>query len=353
MMPEHADSTRFMVEAAQRATQSASVDEAIQGLLDLLTQEFQLRGALCRAQEGGVVWQSGPVSLERAVVCIIPYRGRTLGNLHVESNGDTQVSTEDPSLQVITWMLATLLHDRELQEAENNVEEYRNRMVRLVIHDLRTPLAQLTGYAHLLQADEPDRPEHTHFIEGIIKAARNMDRMLESLLRLDRVRFDPTELYERVALLPLAHEVISELEPSAEQRGINLTWTLPETDIADVVGDQFLLQRAMENLVSNALKYTLEEGEVHVDLTYTDTYAEFLVTDTGIGIPPDQLGRLFTPFHRTTGQRHVGITGGFGLGLSLVSSIIEQHRGELLVKSEVNKGSKFGFRLPLAPQLHS
>lgn len=346
MVPTNKD-TDFLAEVARLASEPVT-EHAIEGILDLLLHDFDLLYASVKS-ERQETWQAGAdpsAGLMRTIS--LNHRGRPLGSLILRFAEDSPEERLDhPILDVIARLLAGLLRDRELDLAEREVEAYRDRMLRLVTHDLRTPLAQIIGYAHLMQMDVSENDMLLRFVNGIINATSSMDKLLESLLRLERIRHSPRELYERVPVAALAQTVYEDCLDGAEQKNIKLEAHLQDGANAFVMGDAFLLQRAMENLVTNAIKFTMPEGSVTLYLSFTDNVVEYRVKDTGVGIPADQLGSVFVPFYSTGGRRVKSSSGGFGLGLSLVTSIIEEHQGSVFVESTVGEGSEFGFRLPL------
>lgn len=345
-MTTHPTDVAFLAEAARLASEPVT-EQAVQEILQLTVMSLGVDRLVCKAQQDGFVWvanQPGRASSLISTDHIIPleFRGQSLGELRASAP-----LVDFTAVEVIVRLLATVLRDREIDLAERAVQSYRDRMVRLVTHDLRTPLAQIMGYAHLLQMDLGEMPEQTRFVEGIIASTGQMDRLLESLLRLERLRHSPRDLYTRVNLYHLAKLVYKECQYAAEQKSVTVSLDLGTYNGGLVEGDEFLIQRAMENLVNNALKFTLPEGHVTMHMHFTETTAEFSVDDTGIGIAPEHLDYLFIPFHRITRDDGRQSPPGFGLGLSLVGSIVEQHRGDVFVHSELNKGSTFGFSLPL------
>lgn len=339
--------TEFLAEAARLASEPA-IDAAIEGILGVVQHGMGLASAVVRTADGES-WQTGdsaPAGQQRTFS--LDYRGRSLGQLQLSFAADSPDGTADhPAFDIVSRLLSSLLRDRELDLAEKEVEAYRDRMLRLVTHDLRAPLAQIIGYAHLMQMDVTDNPMLVKFLDGIIHATTSMDKLLESLLRLERIRHSPRELYERVPLVTLAQAVLEDTQDSAEQKNITIETKLENSRNGFVMGDAFLLQRAMENLVHNALKFTMPTGRVTLHLSFTDDMAEYSVVDTGVGIPEDQLAHVFVPFYGTAGRKGKSMSGGFGLGLSLVTSIIEEHEGQVFVKSTPGEGSVFGFTLPL------
>jgi|GEM_PF-2565875 len=345
-MTTHPTDAAFLAEAAQFASEPIT-EQAVQSILQLTVLTLGIDRLVCKAQQDGFVWvanQPGQASslISTDYIIELLFRERSLGELRSSSPLD-----ETATAGVIAHLLTSVLHNRELDIAETAIQTYRDRMVRLVTHDLRTPLAQIMGYAHLLQMDLTEMQEQMRFVEGIIASTGQMDRLLESLLRLERLRHSPRDLYTRVNLFSLAQLVLKECQYAAEQKTVTVHANFQPDNGALVEGDEFLIQRAMENLVNNALKFTLPEGRITLNLNFMPDLVEFSVEDTGIGIAPEHLDYLFIPFHRITHEDGHQAPPGFGLGLSLVGSIIEQHEGGVFVNSVLNQGSTFGFRLPL------
>lgn len=345
-MTTHPTDAVFLAEAAHLASEPET-DQAIQSILNLTVASVGVDRLVCKAEQDKYVWvanQPGQASslISTDSIIELTFRGKTVGELRSSSSLDGIASIE-----VIVRLLTTVLRDRELDIAERSMQTYRDRMVRLVTHDLRTPLAQIMGYAHLLQMDLTEMQEQARFVDGIIASTGQMDRLLESLLRLERLRHSPKDLYTRVNLYTLAKIALRECQYAAEQKNVTVETRFEPDNGAFIEGDEFLIQRAMENLVNNALKFTLPEGRVTLNLRFGDGIVEFSVEDTGIGIAPEHLDYLFVPFHRITPENGKQAPPGFGLGLSLVGSIVEQHEGRVFVTSVLNQGSVFGFQLPL------
>ncbi|MCU0475420.1 MAG: HAMP domain-containing histidine kinase [Anaerolineae bacterium] len=337
----------FLAEAARLASEPVT-EQAVQAILSLSAAALGITRLTCRAYQDDFTWRAartGTATLAPVTETIIPltFRGRDVGELRSSSPLDGVAS-----VGVIVRLLTAILRERELDIAERAVQSYRDRMVRLVTHDLRAPLAQIMGYAHLLQMDLTEFPEQMRFVEGILASTGQMDRLLESLLRLERLRHSPKDLYTSVNVYRLAEMVFHESQYAADQKSVRLDAEFDINKSATIYGDEFLIQRAMENLVNNALKFTLPEGRVLMRLNFSQNEMVFSVDDTGIGIAEEHLDYLFIPFHRIAREDGKQAPPGFGLGLSLVGSIVEQHEGEVFVRSVLNQGSTFGFRLKLA-----
>jgi signal transduction histidine kinase len=338
----------FLAEAARLASMP-DTEQAVQSILQLTADTLGIVRLTCRAEQDGFLWKATQAghSTQTDVATDdthdLRVREKRVGDLRASSAlGDFEACA------VITRLLASVLRDRELDLAERAVQSYRDRMVRLVTHDLRTPLSQILGYAHLLQMDLTEMPEQMRFVEGVIASGGQMDRLLESLLRIERLRHSPRDLYSNVYVYKLAQNAFRDCQYAAEQKGVTLDADLEMNPSAMVYGDEFLIQRAMENLVTNAIKFTLPDGRVTLRLRFTPEDMVFSVDDTGIGIAEEHLDYLFIPFHRiSNNNKDQKMPPGYGLGLSLVGSIVEQHNGDVFVHSVVNQGSTFGFRLKL------
>lgn len=228
---------------------------------------------------------------------------------------------------------------------------FKDEMLRLVSHDLRTPLVLIIGYADLLATDVPrDQPELRQFIDGITAAAERMDTMLTEMLRLEKIKTTPLELHEELDLQEIILQVMRDITPLAEQKQITLKLNTPRGMMPPVIGDRILVRQAMDNLANNAVKYTPNGGEVTLEANVDQRTQRFnfIVKDNGVGIPYDDLPYIFESFFRANMASNKPIKGA-GLGLSLVKNVIQQHGGSVWVESELDKGSTFGFWLPLKP----
>ncbi len=230
-----------------------------------------------------------------------------------------------------------------------DLHRFKDEMLRLASHDLRAPLSLIAGYSDLLSMDiDPTLPSFEH-IDVIKRSTERMNGLLDDLLRVEQVRRSPLELNEQVDLGALAAETVHDMQPMAGSKTQQLTDDINTDGMPGVVADPALIRRAMDNLVSNAVKYTPENGQILVRAYAKKGQFHFVVEDNGIGIPPEHLNRVFESFYRVKDDRAANVSG-FGLGLSLVRTIIERHKGEVWVESEAGVGSKFGFWLPLPEQ---
>jgi len=215
-------------------------------------------------------------------------------------------------------------------------------------HDLRTPLTSIIGYVELLSDEEagPVSRTQARMLDGVDRNARRLKTMIEDMLTISKIelgafssRLGPLDL---ASLLPPAADVI---RPSATAGGLDFTVTAPDHPLM-VDGDAEQLDRLLVNLLSNAVKYTPRGGSVALALDQANGSAVLTVADSGIGIPEEDQGSLFTRFFRASNAVEAAIPGS-GLGLSIVRTIVANHHGDLSVRSALDQGTTFTVRIPL------
>lgn len=223
------------------------------------------------------------------------------------------------------------------------LERMKNDFVATVSHDLRSPLSAIHGYASLLE--DRLQGESKEYAQRIKVRTQQMAELIGDLLDLGKIEAGVEADRVPCRIDKIVHEALEGASISAEIRKLTLRGDLATVE-RPVLGDPKQLRRALENLISNAIKYTSEGGTVTVRLHQEGKQVIVEVQDTGIGIPRDALPRLFEKFYRVPSVK-TSETPGTGLGLAIVKAIIEQHGGQVWVESEVDRGSTFGFSLPL------
>jgi signal transduction histidine kinase len=173
-----------------------------------------------------------------------------------------------------------------------------------------------------------------------------MAKLVNNLLDLGRIDFGVGLQVEKVPILDIVERVTSSLQLQATQKKISLGVEIPKDLPQTVEADQALLQQGVYNLVENALKYTPQGGAVTVHLQCASNTLTFAIEDSGIGIPKNDLPRLFEKFYRGTNREALSQRG-TGLGLAIVKSIAERHGGKVWVESELGHGSTFFLLIPL------
>ncbi len=243
-------------------------------------------------------------------------------------------------------ILRDITHFKELDIMKSD-------FVATVSHDLRSPLTLMRGYATMLEMVGEINEQQQGYVRKIIIGVENMSRLVNNLLDLGRIEVGVGLQVENVSVLDILERVTSTLQLQATQKNISLNVELPK-DMPNVIqADQALLHQAVYNLVENALKYTPEGGSVTINANTMDDSLVFSIADTGIGILPDDLPRLFEKFYRGS-QREARAQHGTGLGLAIVRSIAERHGGKVWVESKLGKGSMFYLQIPLvqSKELH-
>jgi signal transduction histidine kinase/HAMP domain-containing protein len=226
------------------------------------------------------------------------------------------------------------------------LDTMKSEFVATVSHDLRSPLTLMRGYATMLEMVGELNEQQQSYIKKIVTGVENMSRLVNTLLDLGRIEIGVGLQLESVSVLDIIERVTSALQMQAAQKELNFNVELPKDLPHAVEADQALLHQAVYNLVENAMKYTPEKGNVTVRLKTKDDSVIFEVEDTGIGIEPEDLPRLFEKFYRGK-QREARAQHGSGLGLAIVRSIAESHGGKVWVKSKMGKGSTFFLQIPL------
>jgi two-component system OmpR family sensor kinase len=252
-------------------------------------------------------------------------------------NTRLDIGAAHQELQVLTDSFNELL-----SRLDQSFETMR-RFVADASHELRTPLSVIRGEADVALAQDRSSGEYRESLAIIQDEARRLSRLVEDLLNLARADAGHAKLrVEEFYLNDLLDECCRSLEAAAGARQINLECRCPG-DVA-FRGDQELLRRLVLNLLDNAIRYTPAGGKILVSLEAAGSEVRILVSDTGIGIPPEAAPYIFGRFYRGD-QARSRQNGGFGLGLSIVKWIAESHKGTVNVTSEPGKGSTFTVQL--------
>jgi two-component system phosphate regulon sensor histidine kinase PhoR len=235
--------------------------------------------------------------------------------------------------------------EREHTELEK-VERVRKDFVINVSHELRTPLASIQGYTETLIDGALHDPEHNMRFLGIIRHnAERLARLTEDLLNLSRVEQKRQKFeFEMHFVTDMLHDAIDQVRPIAEKSRIRLE-IQPAPPEAAAWCDNEAVSQILSNLLDNAIKYTPAGGKITVGADATGEVIELFVRDTGIGIPAEDLPRLFERFYRVDKARSREL-GGTGLGLSIVKHLVAAQNGAIRVESRVREGSTFFFTLP-------
>jgi signal transduction histidine kinase len=258
-------------------------------------------------------------------------------------------------LEQRTGELDAALHDADTARAalsERNeslleLDRFKDRVLAMVSHDLRSPLTSVRGYVELLLDEDtgPLAEDQRRFLEIVKRNADRLDRQIGDLLLVASIAEGRLSLLRGpVNLSHLVTDAAEAAAPQAAQRAIELEVSCGELPTLDADGPR--LAQVLDNLISNAIKYTPDGGRVQVDASAHQDRVTIAVRDTGIGMRAEERANVFEPFFRTEDVKERGIKG-TGLGLVIVKAFVEAHEGSVSVESEPGVGSCFTIELPV------
>ena len=248
--------------------------------------------------------------------------------------------------------IVAVLHDIT---REKELSQMKNDFVSHVSHELKTPLASINAYSEMLLDDEAaDEQMRKEFCSVIQNQAKRLNRLIEDILNISRIESGLIKIEKQpLSLTILIEEQYQMIKSYAEEKNIEVIRQKPIV-FDQVYADKDMLSQVIVNLLSNAVKYTKSLGKVEVEtqVNEIEKTVRLSVTDTGVGIPEDEVAHVFDKFYRVGANKSQAK--GTGLGLNLVKQIIEKvHDGSVFVESKVGVGSTFGFELPLAAAVAS
>lgn len=281
------------------------------------------------------------------------FRGESIGVIEAANRRKDCYTQDDITLlealtaQASNTILSTLMLD-EMKHAYTRLEESERKksdFIAIASHELRTPLGLILGHASFLYdscADKDIRPQ----LEVILKSASRMKKIMEDFAKVSEEAAPENLTHKRkVGMVHLVRETASTFQQTARNKGLSLGLRLPQYEM-NVEGDPERLRLVISNLLENALSFTDRGGHIIVTADKLPGYAKVSVIDDGIGIPAEDLQKIFERFYQVEGhltRRH----GGMGLGLSVAKAMVELHNGQIWVESVEGKGSNFSFLLPL------
>jgi signal transduction histidine kinase/DNA-binding NarL/FixJ family response regulator len=267
-----------------------------------------------------------------------------------------QVAQEESNRQTQLLMQEIESHrhtDALLQKAKQTADQAnqaKSRYISAISHELRTPLNSILGYAQILDADAGIPDNRRQAVSVIRRSGDHLLSLIEGTLDIARIEGGKLTLDMRPLDFPgFVQEIVAMFEPQARGKGIGFDYQQHGELPASVRSDARRLRQILINLLGNAVKFTASGGVV-LRLKYQREMAQFEIEDSGPGIPPEELERIFEPFSRGSAA-HVGATGGTGLGLTIAKMLTDLMGGEMQVESRPGKGSLFRVRLYL-PQIH-
>jgi len=271
---------------------------------------------------------------------LLDSQGQIIGTFGISRDVTAQIRAEHTLAQQALELSA---QNEQLRELDRLKDEF----ISLVSHELRTPLTSIIGYIALLRDERSKGLNADHFAEVIERNAQRLLRLVGDLLFLSRIQSGQLAMELRgTDLAAIAEQTVQEMRPEAQQKNISLA--LASSEVPQFAADPTRIAQLLGNLISNAVKFTPEGGQIEVGLGTDGDHAMLAVTDTGIGIPAADRERIFERFFRTAVATRQVIPGS-GLGLTITKAIVDAHNGTITVDSQEGHGSTFTVRLPLLP----
>ena len=295
----------------------------------------------------------------RSILAVpVVFRGEILGVMEVVNKHDQANYTEEDRFVVETLasQAAVALHNvrltgrlqRSLDEMAD-LDRMKSDFIAIASHELRTPLGLILGYATFLREDMD--PGHRPQLDIVVRSAMRLKEIVDNIANMDNLQRGVASLRRSpVSVCGVIEEVVGSFAEQARAKQISLGVDLPGQDLV-VEGDASKIAIALSNLVENSLTFTNPGGQVQVSARQIPGCVKVSVVDNGIGIPADELGRIFERFYQVEShltRRH----GGMGLGLSVARMMIEMHAGRIWVESVEGRGSSFTFLLPVNAGRH-
>lgn len=225
------------------------------------------------------------------------------------------------------------------------LDHIKSDFVSTVSHDLRSPLTAILGYTELIERVGPLNEIQIDFLNRVQVSVHNITSLVDDLLNLGRIEAGFDSRKEKVALDQLIRFSTDNFARRISEKGLTLSMDMPN-NFPIVFGNPVQLRQVVDNLIDNAIKYSNQNGSIHIRCAVEENQVIFQVTDSGIGIPNMDLPYVFDKFYRAS---NVSVDQpGTGLGLAIVKSIVENHQGRIWVESTPNQGSTFTVVFPLA-----
>jgi signal transduction histidine kinase len=342
------------IRLGQGATGRAAATRAPVQVVDLLS-ERELAVTRIRPMLAQLGYQSllaVPLLFEDHIMGALTVYRREAGSFAPEVVNLLQTFATQSALAIQNARLYREIEDKSRQiEAANR---HKSEFLANMSHELRTPLNAIIGFSEVLgeRMFGELNEKQAEYTEDILSSGRHLLSLINEILDLSKVEAGRMELEVATFDLPLAIDnARTFVRERATKHGINLDVTIDER-LGDFVGDERKIKQILLNLLSNAVKFTPEGGRIGIKARQVDGSVEISVSDTGIGISPEDQAKIFEEF-RQVGSDYAHKTEGTGLGLTLAKKFVELHGGKIWVESEVGKGSTFSFTLPERASLPS
>jgi signal transduction histidine kinase/DNA-binding NarL/FixJ family response regulator len=268
-----------------------------------------------------------------------------------ESSRAAREETKHQTAMLLNEIEAHQRTDQELQKAKELAEARslaKSKYVRGISHELRTPLNAVLGYAQLLEGSDAIPANLKHSIRVIRRSGDHLSSLVDGFLDISMIEAGRLQIYrDEVNLTEFLDQIVDMIRLQARDNDLEFVFEAPKNLPAIVHADEKRLRQVLLNLLSNAIRYT-REGRITLRIAYSNQVARFDIEDSGLGIPPEDLDRIFQPFERIEDPEHPNKLGA-GLGLTITKMLTEAMGGEISVKSTLGEGSCFSVRMMLSP----
>lgn len=243
-------------------------------------------------------------------------------------------------------------YNKMADEIESNfqkvqsIDNFRKELIANISHDLRTPLAVIRGYADMLslKKSELSPEEELKYLSNISESTKRVTGLMNQLLELSKLENNQIELHKEPFSIPeLVSDMISRFQVLLEEKNINFDFKIEE-NLPLAYGDISLVERAIQNLVDNAIKYSPEKSSITIGVNKAKKGIQFSIKDEGRGIEPKNLNKIFERYSSSNEVNKLDKS--FGLGLAISKKILELHNSTISVSSKLNFGTTFSFQLP-------
>ncbi|MEO1166237.1 MAG: GAF domain-containing sensor histidine kinase [Chloroflexota bacterium] len=301
------------------------------------------------AKHATIMFDTGQYDLLTALIVPIMLEERALGVVVLMSQEGESFSSEERDLvERIVARAAVNIENGRLFKAVQDADDAKTKFVGIVAHDLKAPMTTIKGYADLLTMRYDDLTEKQHqYLHRISDTVKRMEILVSDLVDVSRINgdqfmMDPT----RVRISTVVEAMRDTIMPQMHDRQHTFEEDVPET-LPDLYTDYYRLMQVLTNLLTNAVKYTPDGGTITLCVQQEDDQVRFSVTDTGVGLSPEQIQQLGTPFWRAEDDYSYSQEG-TGLGFFITRSLVEQMGSHIQIESTKSEGSTFSFTIGIA-----
>jgi signal transduction histidine kinase len=298
------------------------------------------------------------LEIKTSVIFPLSFASEVLGvlvicmNKHIGNLSHTELDTIRELIEVVTIAIerAQIYHELQVaNETLKQMDKLKDDFISFTSHELRTPLTAVKSYVWMVLNGKTGNlsEKAVLYLNRVLEASERLISLVNDMLNVSRIESGRIQLtVESFDACLIINEIIDEFQAKAQELNIKLSKDYSQNPIM-VSADKGKIHEVLENLVGNALKFTPKEGHVTISCNPREKMTEFCVRDTGIGIKPDDISKLFTKFGRIDNSyNYISISTGTGLGLFISKQYVELCKGKIWIESEPNKGSAFKFTLP-------